>query len=370
MKKVLLNAKTLALALTTTVFLSCSDNTSEVIDQTVDYKATITNLADNVFTATYKNLDDQATVLKTKLDALQTTQNATTLKEARDAWRATRQPWENSEAFLFGPAGETGSGALSLDGKLDSWPVAVNDLETFLIGTVNISSTTVAGHDDTWKGFHGIEYLLWGATGVKTSADFTPRELSYLTFLSAELKNNTSALYSGWTSGGFAAIFKAAGSTAGKEWTSQKSALQAATNVGVTGDLSGMYNIANEVATGKIAAAFGNSEEEESRFSHNSKTDFMNNIRSIQNVYLGTYGSSSNGKGIGEIVSEKNAVLHTRFITEMATAINAIDAINGTFTEAIVNDRTGIQNAIDKVTIVANSIQNDIAPIIVSLVTK
>lgn len=370
MKKVILTTKTMALVLAATLIISCSDTNNEELVQTVDYKATITNLADNVFTATYKNLDEQASVLKTKLDALQITQNATTLNEARDAWRATRQPWESSEAFLFGPAGETGSGALSLDGKLDSWPVAVNDLETFLTGIVTISEAIVSGHDDTWKGFHGIEYLLWGATGVKTSADFTPRELSYLTFLSGELKNNTNALYEGWTNGGFAAIFKAAGSAAGKEWTSQKSALQAATSVGVTGDLSGMYNIANEVATGKIAAAFGNAEEEESRFSHNSKTDFMNNMRSIQNVYLGTYGTASNGNGIGEIVADKNAVLHTRFITELTAAINAIDAVNGTFTQAIVNDRPGIQNAIDKVTIVASSLQNDIAPIIASLVSK
>jgi len=165
-------------------------------------------------------------------------------------------------------------------------------------------------------------------------------------------------------------FFKAAGSAAGKEWTSQKSVLQAATNIGITGDLSGMYNIANEVSTGKIAAAFGNAEEEESRFSHNSKTDFMNNMRSIQNVYLGTYGASSNGKGIGEIIADKDASLHTRFITELTAAINAIDAINGTFTEVIINDKTGIQNAIDKVTIVAASLQNDIAPIVADLVSK
>ncbi len=369
MKKVILNVKTLVLALFAISIISCSD-TNEVIEQATDYKAIITNLADNVYTQTYKDLDEQAGVLKAKLDALQTNQNATTLKEARDAWRATRQPWESSEAFLFGPAGETGSGALSLDGKLDSWPVAVNDLETFLTGSTVITQAIVAGHDDTWKGFHGIEYLLWGATGVKTSADFTARELSYLTFLSSELKKNTNDLYTGWTTGGFATIFKAAGTTAGKEWTSQKAALQAATSIGVTGDLSGMYNIANEVSTGKIAAAFGNAEEEESRFSHNSKTDFMNNMRSIQNVYLGNYGPASNGNGIGTIIAKKDATLHTRFITEISAAINAIDAINGTFTQAITNDRSGIQNAIDKVTIVGNTLQNDLAPIIANLVTK
>ena len=113
-----------------------------------------------------------------------------------------------------------------------------------------------------------------------------------------------------------------------------------------------------------------NSEEEESRFSHNSKTDFMNNMRSIQNVYLGTYGPASNGLGIGNIISVEDQTLHTRFITELSTAINAIDAINGTFTEAITNDQAGIQNAIDKVAIVAETLNNDIAPIINNLITE
>ena len=370
MKKAIFNFKIIAIAITTIITTSCSDDNdgTEPITAT-DYSAVIENLADNVYTATYKSLEEQASVLKTKLDALLANPNTTTLNEARDAWRSTRQPWENSEAFLFGPAGETGSGALSLDGKLDSWPVAVNDLEAFLEGSTEITASLVANHDDTWKGFHGIEYLLWGSSSVKTSGDFTTRELEYLTLISAELKENTAALYTGWANG-FATIFKAAGTSNGNEWTSQKSALQAATSVGITGDLSGMYNIANEVSTGKIAAAYGNSEEEESRFSHNSKTDFMNNMRSIQNVYLGTYGPASNGLGIGNIISVEDQTLHTRFITELSTAINAIDAINGTFTEAITNDQAGIQNAIDKVAIVAETLNNDIAPIINNLITE
>lgn len=355
-----------------TTLVSCTDdNNGGLVDPVNDYKAIITNLADNVYTATYKNLDEQATVLKTKLDALQIKQNATTLKEARDAWRATRQPWESSEGFLFGPAGDIGTGALSLDGELDDWPVDIIELEPFLKGTAAITKKTVGARKTTEKGFHGIEYLLWGSTGVKTHTEFTSRELEYLTFLATDLKNNTKALYVGWTSGGFAAIFKAAGTTAGREWTSQKAALQAATSVGLDGNKgkSGMYNIADEVSTSKIAAVFGSAKEEESRFSHNSKTDFMNNMRSIQNVYLGTYGTASNGQGIGTIISLENPTLHTQFITEVTTAINAIDAIKGIFTEAIVNDKTGIQNAINKVNIVSKTLIEEIAPIIANLIT-
>jgi hypothetical protein len=93
-----------------------------------------------------------------------------------------------------------------------------------------------------------------------------------------------------------------AGQTGESIYPSQKSALQEIVN--------GLIVIADEVANGKINDPFSQQDItlEESRFSANSKADFADNIRSIQNVYLGTFQNTT-GTGITSIIKSKNEAL-------------------------------------------------------------
>ena len=61
--------------------------------------------------------------------------------------------------------------------------------------------------------------------------------------------------------------------------------------------LLGIIDIADEVANAKIADPYTSKDvyEVESWFSWNSLTDFQNNIRSIQNSYIGGYDGGTSG---------------------------------------------------------------------------
>jgi predicted lipoprotein len=349
------------------VVFSCSDDDDNGSDTvTADYDVHLTNVANNVIVETYKDLAQKGVALLTEAQDFQGDVTASNLDEVRQAWRSAREPWEKSEGFLFGPVDTEG-----VDPAIDSWPVNVSDMDDLLNDTTNhptITESSVEGQVDEAKGFHLIEYLLWGIDGNKQVADFTPRELEYLVAACANLEDRTAFLHNSWKSndGNFVANFLNAGQT-GSIYVSQKAALQDL--------LDGMITIADEVANGKIETPFNgengegfNPEEEESRFSHNSKLDFANNIRSISNVYNGKF--SIDGLGISDVVAEFNPTLDATFQQQILDAIEAIETIPGTFTDAIENNRPAVANAQTKVRDVLETLQAGISNVIGGLQTN
>lgn len=84
--------------------------------------------------------------------------NQSKLDKACEAWRATRIPWEQSEAFLFGPAE-----LLNLDPSLDSWPLDQSDISKILnnssFSSVELIKNAISS--ESVRGFHTIELLLF-----------------------------------------------------------------------------------------------------------------------------------------------------------------------------------------------------------------
>lgn len=234
-------------------------------------------------------------------------------------------------------------------------------MNVILNGTADITTTTLA-NNDLARGFHLIEYLLWGEDGYKQISDFNDRQLAYLVAVATDLKNNTETLHTGWIASGNNFADKFLNPTSAP-YTSYKSVLYEVAN--------GLETIADEVANGKIEDPLnGNSrgaapEKEESRFSHNSKLDFANNIRSIQNMYLGGYGTT--GQGLSDVVKAKNETLDTKVKTQIAEAITAIENINGTFSSAIVSNRASVEAAQEKVKTLLTTITSEVKPLVNSL---
>ncbi|MBK8643800.1 MAG: hypothetical protein IPN15_16840 [Saprospiraceae bacterium] len=100
--------------------------------------------------------------------------------------------------------------------------------------------------DGTLKGFHTLEYLIFGKEGNKSIASFTQREFEYLRACSQSLHGATKALYFAWKPDqqNFIANVLRAGEPGNSVYPSQKSALQEI--------VTGMITIADEVANGKI----------------------------------------------------------------------------------------------------------------------
>lgn len=345
--------KTAALCLSASLFFFSSCTDDKIIDNNnYDLKPILSHLAENVITETYANLHTESLALVDAVTILQATPNATTLEAARQAWRNARKPWEQSEGFLFGPVSTQG-----IDPSIDSWPVNVVDLEAVLSSGATLTKLYVDGLEGTLKGFHTIEFLLWGENGTKTIDAFTSREFEYLTAACLSLESNTLTLHQSWTisGGNFQNEIAAAGEN-GSIYISQKSALQELIN--------GMIGIADEVANGKIYDPFSQQDItlEESRFSANSKTDFKDNIVSIQNLYEGKY--LFEGSGISTFIQTKDADLDIQIRATIQNSINLIEAIPGSFTDAIFDNPAAVEAAQNGVRILQQQLEAEIKPLI------
>ena len=343
--------------------ISCSK------DKVGVYNAEISNITDNIIIATYTDLDNKADLLLTAVEALKDGgATESELTAAKEAWRATRAPWEASEGFLFGPVADN-----EIDPNIDTWPLDSIGVETILSGSDVINKAYIdalTGDAGTGlKGFHAIEYFLWGTDGNRTAASFTARELDYLVATAESLKGKTAELINAWisTGGDFGAQLK---DNSSRYPTEKDVLVELAEGIrGIAGEvfdtkiqntLDGIDNNGGDVAAGI--------REEESRFSNNTKSDFTNNIQSISNVYLGIYGTGGNGKGLSDVVASNDAVLDATIKAQIVEAIEAIQNIGGstsvTYSTALGSDRASIELAQTKVSNLETTISTQLIPLI------
>ena len=334
---------------------ACKDD--DPITPGVEYDAQLENVANDVILKTYEELYHQTESLATSLSQLQADPTQQNLDIARQAWRNARTPWEQSEGFLFGPVDQQG-----IDPAIDSWPVNETDLDAVLNSAQVLTKSYIDGLDGTLKGFHTIEYLIFGLNGNKVVADFTTRQFEYLSACSESLVGATEQLYHSWkpSEENFIENILRAGEAGESIYPSQKAALQEI--------VTGLIVIADEVANGKIFTPLSQQDVtlEESRFSANSKQDFADNIRSIENVYLGKY-LTADGPGISDIIATKDNTVDAQVKTLITESIAAIEAIDGTFTSAIFNSPQSIQAAQTKVRDLQQLLESDVLNIITSL---
>ncbi len=345
------------LLLTSAFVIGCgSDDETDSPDDSqaaaFDASTMLNNFANTVVLTTYTELDNKAGELLAAVKALEKDTTQTNLENAQQAWKATRTPWEQSEAFLFGPVDTQG-----LDPALDSWPVDHVNLQSVLDSNDALTVEFVSGLEDTQKGFHTIEFLLFRDGNQRKASDITPRELEYLVATTENLKASTSQLRLAWAPEG--ENFSSAVAQAGKG-----SAIYPSQSAAVQEMINGMITIADEVANGKISDPYNESDTTlvESQFSFNSISDFQDNIRGIQNVYMGKY--MTEGQGLNDFVSSTDPQLDSRFQSEIQAAIDAIGEIPDPFRDSITANRAAVQAAIDAVSKVQQTLEQDILPLI------
>ncbi len=341
------------LLITSALIVGCEDDEEDVdLGEVYDAGTILNDFANTVVLATYTDLDNKAGELLAAVKALETETTQANLEKAQQAWKATRKPWEQSESFLFGPVDTQG-----LDPVLDSWPVDHVNLQSVLDSNDELTVDYVSGLEITQKGFHTIEFLLFRDGDQRKASDISERELEYLVSSTENLKMSTSQLRLAWAPEGenFSKTVASAGD-GNAVYPSQSSAVQEMVN--------GMITIADEVANGKISDPYNESDTTlvESQFSFNSISDFQDNIRGIQNVYMGKF--VNDGQGLNEFVKSKDAELDTRFQTEVQKAIDTIGAIPDPFRDSITENRSAVQAAIDAVSKVQLTLEQDILPLV------
>ena len=114
---------------------------------------------------TYASLKSKVDALYDAVIALSNSPSNTAFETACDAWLQARQPWEVSEAFLFGPVA-----SLGLDPNMDSWPLDQNAIVQLLnsgdwdqlnwSGDYDEDNEGIAAAQNV-RGFHTLEFLLF-----------------------------------------------------------------------------------------------------------------------------------------------------------------------------------------------------------------
>ena len=359
------------LTIVAVLFTACNKDDDPGTDgKTYDFTQILADYVDYTVIPTYADMKNHSILLLEATENFKYSSAQTDLKEACEQWKATRKPWESSEAFLFGPATYK-----SLDPLLDSWPLDQAQLDQVLDGNQELTAEYVENAlGAVLRGFHTVEYLLFRDGEPRNSSDVTDREREYLVAVTEVLRNDCLNLWASWAGvedgsveaqliadaeiepgNPFGSVMKNAGNT-GSQFLSQTDAIDEI--------LLGIIGIADEVANGKIADPVnsGNVYDVESWFSWNSLTDFQNNIRSIQNSYMGGYSGGAKGASLSDYVAEQNVDLDTEVKVKIDAAIAAIANIPEPFRNNL-GDTEKVNAAIEAINEVLDAFTNQVRPL-------
>jgi putative iron-regulated protein len=235
---------------------------------------------------------------------------------------------------------------------MDTWPTDYNQMDSLLASSNPLEVSDIQGLTLSLRGYHPIEYIIFGDHGSRKAADITARQKKYMISLSADLTNTCNDLHLSWSSAptNFAQEVINAGGE-GTKYAKRQDAFLAM--------VGGMADICGEVGEGKMKEPFDAKDPQlvESPYSGNSLTDFKNNIIGAQNVYLGVNG----GKGLKDLVAAKNKALDNKIQGLFTTAINSFANITKDYEEAIISQRVQCQQTMDAVVALKDALEGDLA---------
>ncbi len=260
--------------------------------------AALASYADDLVIPTYTKMSDSALKFAKAAKDLQAAPTDDKVAEVGKLLLATREPWELSESFLFGPAAFA-----NLDPKLDSWPLDAAQLDVVAKNVddkkVEIDAAYVRNSlGAELRGFHVAEYLLFRDGQARKAADLTPGQLAYLAAVAEVIAEDSITLEAWWKGvdkvseekakileeaeiepgGSYAREFRNAGK-AGSRYESRAEALAEI--------FGGSKDIIDEIADSKVGKPYetGQAEDCESLYSHMSLSDAKLNVQSVQKSY-------------------------------------------------------------------------------------
>lgn len=369
---------------------SCESNTEVISDKEAALQQAVTPYVNNTVIATYKAMADAGMTLLEQteaiLDKVEKAEDYTTLmRDAGASWRAMRKHWEQSEAFLFGPAASH-----NIDPHIDSWPLDFNAMNALLhdadrMAVIEEEGGAYVGDKLGYalKGFHAAEYLLFESveqegravgTGKPHAANLTHAEAVYLLGIVEDLTQQAILLEYAWA-GEVSADKKQLLEEGEVEPYEDRYGWQMI-HAGQAGSIyvtyqevaeeiiAGCVDIAGEVADLKMGNPYISSTPEErdyieSPYSCTSTEDFADNIRSIQHAYCGAHAGDY---AISNYIYSQDAELDGRVRSSIEDAIAAIAKINNF--ENTAQNNPQVKAAIDKVSALEEILDNEVLPLL------
>lgn len=312
-------------------------------------KDAIDNFVNSFVILKIKNLDASSKVLVSSIGDLNSTRTDTALSIAKTHWIESRDPWERIEAAPFGPFDIYG-----IDPSIDTWPLNATDLQKVLASDQKFTQEMISSLDNSLKGFHAIEYILFGDDAEKSVEEITEREYEFLVALAKDFDLRVTIFRDAWISGyaGQRAYAREV-VTAG-----QGSTVFARENDVLEQIAQGIIAACDEVAEGKIEDPFSarNPDLVESQFSKNTLADFSSNIEGSFESYQ---------ISLSDMVKQSNEILDQNIRASFNAAISGLRNLPNPFPDAIQNPANdkAIINVQNQIRASRNLIENGVLPI-------
>jgi putative iron-regulated protein len=292
---------------------------------------------------------------------------AETLAAARDAWRAARVPYMQTEAFRFG-----NKIVDDWEGRVNSWPLdeglidyvseaygSDNPENEFYAANVIANASLKLGgktvdaskitpellsgelqeaggvEANVATGYHAVEFLLWGqdlngtgpGAGDRPATDFDTkactgghcdRRAAYLATVTRLLISDLTWMETQWKDGGGA----------------RKAVLNGPPDNGLTMLFTGLGSLSYGELAGermKLGLLVHDPEEEQDCFSDNTHYAHYYDALGIRNVYLGSYkrfdGSVVSGPSVADLVKAKSPEVDAKMRAALDTTMEKMGAI-------------------------------------------
>ena len=371
-------------------------------DNQKQMKVAVEQYVPNVVYSTYKSLADETQGLyellaaATKKGVNNLTDNDINAICAK--FLSARVFWEQSEAFLYGPATIFG-----IDPHIDTWPLDVEALAVALSNTAQMKM--LEGEDGIayagaklgaeLLGFHGIEFILFRdgknrtAAALKANEDhqaFTgmtvtgAQELIYATAVAGDLRDNCYRLYAAWNpdaeskytdrmddieaeieiNGKIYGANMLGAAALGSSFETWEEALS-------TILVGGCSNICAEVADVKMGNAHTGEDVNyiESPYSEKSFQDFIDNILSIQYSLYGSLGANNAGsKSIMSLLGNLGYKDVNKIESALKGALDALKVCQGKGAFVKIYADSSVQDAMDAVSALDDEINKAAAWIV------
>lgn len=332
-----------------------------------DTSAAVLKTYGDIAQAGYEDSLSTAKALDGAVQALIAKPSAETLDAARNAWRAARIPYQQTEAFRFGNAIVD-----DWEGRVNSWPLdeglidyvapsygtesdenalytanviantkilidgaeidASSITPEFLSGTLQEAGGIEA---NVATGYHAIEFLLWGqdlnGTGpgagnrpytdydtAKCTGGHCDRRAAYLASASALLVSDLQEMARNWAPDGEA----------------RKALADRGDVEGLATILTGMGSLSYGELAGermKLGLLLHDPEEEHDCFSDNTPISHLYDAMGISNVYLGSYrrvdGSVVSGPSLSALVKKADPALDAELRGKLDASVARMEAI-------------------------------------------
>ncbi|MEM8959517.1 MAG: imelysin family protein [Pseudomonadota bacterium] len=332
----------------------------------VEKSDVLTTYAD-IAAAKYADSVTTAKTLQTAVDALIASPSAEALQTAKEAWLASRVPYQQTEVYRFGNAIVD-----DWEGKVNAWPLdeglidyvdasyggptdeneaaALNVIAnpTFTLSGQEIDATEITPelleatlHEadgveaNVATGYHAVEFLLWGQdlNGHGTGAGNRPwtdyaggeactggncdRRAAYLKAATDLLVTDLEWMAAQWAPDG-----------------EGRATLMEDQDAGIVAILTGMGSLSYGEQAGermRLGLMLNDPEEEHDCFADNTHNSHFYDGVGIRNVYLGRYvgtdGTVTEGPSLSELVAQSDEALDAELQIKLATTVLALGEI-------------------------------------------